>query len=77
MMTTETRRRSSTGSLSPLRLTLLVVKAICFGGLLVLLALGKSGGPVILLTVGVGLSVFGGVAGAIGTSRRMADAKRE
>lgn len=76
-MTAESKRRTSTRWLSPLMLCVLVVNAICFGGLLVLLALGKSSGPVILLTVGVGLSVFGGVAGAIGASRRMTDTKRE
>jgi hypothetical protein len=76
-MTAESKRRTSTRWLSPLMLGVMVVNAICFGGLLVLLALGKSSGPVILLTVGVGLSVCGGVAGAIGASRRMAEAKRE
>lgn len=76
-MTAETKRGSSTRWLSPLMLCVLVVNAMCLGGLLVLLALGKSSGPAILLTVTVGLSVFGGIAGAIGTSRRTPGAKRE
>jgi hypothetical protein len=51
--------------LSPLRLTLVTINAVCFGGCLVLLALGRASGPLVLLTVAVGLSAFAGTAGAI------------
>lgn len=76
-MAERTERRDCSEWLSPLRLCLLVINAICFGGCLVLLALGKTSGPLILLTVAVGLSLFAGAAGAILASRRMAGAKHE
>ena len=57
--------------LSPLMLSLLVINAICFGGCVVLLALGSGGGPLTLLTVGTGLSFVAGLAGAIVVARRM------
>jgi hypothetical protein len=57
--------------LSPLKVSLLAVNAICFGGCVVLLALGSGGGPLVLLTVGTGLSFAAGVTGAIIAARRM------
>ena len=51
--------------LSPLKLTLLAVNAICFGGCVVLLAAGRGDGPVVLLTIGVGLMLFTGLTGAL------------
>ncbi len=69
-MTAETERKACSDWLSPLRLTLLVVNAICFGGCLVLLAVGHVSGSLVLLLIGVGLSVFAGTAGAIMASRR-------
>ncbi len=59
--------------LSPVRLTLITINAVCFGGCLVLLALGRASGPLVLLTVAVGLSVFAGTAGAIVACRRGTD----
>ena len=56
--------------LSPLRVTLLVINAVCFGACLVLLAAGKGGGPVVLLTIGTGLMLFAGVTGALIACRR-------
>jgi hypothetical protein len=51
--------------LSPLKITLLAINAVCFGGCVVLLALGTVSGPLVLLTVGTGLSLGAGLAGAI------------
>lgn len=57
--------------LSPLKLSLLVVNAVCFGGCVVLLALGRSGGPLVLGTVGTGLMLAAGVTGAMVAARRL------
>jgi hypothetical protein len=56
--------------LSPLELTLLVINAVCFGGLVVLLALGSGNGPLVLLTIATGLSLTAGLIGALVASRR-------
>ncbi len=56
--------------LSPLKLVLLAVNGVCFGGLIVLLALGKASGGVVVLTIGTGLSFGALVVGAIIASRR-------
>ena len=56
--------------LSPLKLTLLAINAVCFGGCLVLLALGRGGGPVLLLTFGTGLAMLAGLTGALMATRR-------
>jgi hypothetical protein len=56
--------------MSPLRITLLATNAVCFGGCVVLLALGTVSGPLVLLTVGTGLSLGAGVAGAMIASRK-------
>ena len=69
-MTTQTERKCGSEWLSPLRLSLLVVNAVCFGGCLVLLAVGHVSGSLVLLAVGVGLSVFAGTTGAIMASHR-------
>lgn len=71
MTTTEKREAGWHAYLSPLRLTLLAVNGVCFGGLLVLLALGKASGPVIVLTIGTGLSFGALVAGALTASRQV------
>ncbi|MCL5742635.1 MAG: hypothetical protein M1541_01720 [Acidobacteria bacterium] len=71
MTTTEQREAGWREYLSPLRLTLLAVNGVCFGGSLVLLALGNASGPVIVLTIGTGLSFGALVAGAITASRRV------
>lgn len=51
--------------LSPLRLSLLAINAVCFGACLVLLAIGTASGPLVLLTIGTGLSLGAGLAGAL------------
>lgn len=58
--------------ISPLRLTLLAVNAVCFGACLVLLALATVSGALIVLTIGTGLSFGAGLAGAIGAARKIA-----
>ncbi len=55
---------------SPLNLALLAVYGVCFGALLVLLALGKTSSEIVVLTIGTGLSFGALVAGAIIASRR-------
>ena len=57
--------------LSPLKLTLLVINAVCLGGCIVLLSIGSAGGPLVLLTVGLVLSLFAGLTGAIIAYRRI------
>lgn len=71
MTPTEKREAGWRAYLSPLRLTLLAANGVCFGGLLVLLALGKASGPVIVLTIGTGLSFGALVTSAITASRRV------
>jgi hypothetical protein len=56
--------------ISPLKLSLLAVNAVCFGGFIVLLALGKSSGPLVGMTIATGLMLFAGLAGALVASRR-------
>lgn len=58
--------------LSPLKISLLAVNALCFGGLIVLLAISTASGPLIFLTIGAGLSFSGGLSGAIIASRKRA-----
>ena len=65
MDTTSKSNSSWSEWLSPLKITLLVVYAICFGGCIVLLAVGRGGGPLILLTIATGLSLGAGLIGAI------------
>ena len=50
--------------LSPFRVILLVVNALCFGACLVFLALGEGDVTLVLLAVGTGLALAGGLAGA-------------
>ena len=57
--------------LTPLKVMLLVTNAICFGACLVLLALRGPDGPLVLLTIGVGLALFAGLTGALIAARRM------
>ena len=56
--------------ISPLRLVLLSVNAVCLGGFIVLLAIGSTSGPLVLLTIGAGLSFMAGLAGAIVAARK-------
>ncbi len=56
--------------LSPLKLGLLAVNGVCFGALVVLLALGKGSGEVVFLTIATGLSFGALVTGAIIASFR-------
>ncbi len=56
--------------LSPLKLALLAVNGVCFGGLIVLLALGKVSGEVVFLTIATGLSFGALVTGAMIAARR-------
>jgi hypothetical protein len=56
--------------LSPLKITLLAINAVCLGGCIVLLAVGRGGGPLILLTIATGLSFGAGLTGAIMASRQ-------
>jgi hypothetical protein len=65
-----TRSTSWQDGMSPLRITLLAVNALCFGGCVVLLAVGTASGPLLLLTIGTGLSLGAGVAGAITALRK-------
>jgi hypothetical protein len=58
--------------LSPLKITLLAINAVCFGGYIVLLAFGAGGGPLVLLTIGTGLSLGAGLTGAIVAARKNA-----
>jgi len=53
------------GWLSPIKLILLAINAVCFGGCLVILAAGNVSGPLVLLTIGTGLSLFAGLTGAL------------
>lgn len=71
MTPTEKREAGWRAYVSPPRRTFLAVNGVCFGGLLVLLALGRASGPVIVLTIGTGLSFGALVAGAITASRRV------
>lgn len=66
------KRGNASGSeyLSPRKLTLMAVNGVCFGALLVLLALGSASGPAVLLTIGTGLSFGVLLLGAIVASRR-------
>ena len=67
----DTRASWRRAYLSPVKISLLAVNAVCFGGCVVLGALGCGGGPLVLLTVGTGLSFAAGLTGAIMTARRM------
>jgi hypothetical protein len=70
-MSVSGRKVASCGEwISPLRITLLVINAVCFGGCLVLLAVGIATGLLVLLTISTGLSFGAGLAGAVIASRR-------
>jgi hypothetical protein len=56
--------------LSPLRLTLLSINAVCFGALIVLLILGKPSGPLVVITIATGLSFGAGLTGALVAARK-------
>lgn len=72
MTTSEKQNSACRQWISPLRLTLLAVNAVCFGGCLVLLALATVSGALIVLTIGTGLSLGAGLAGAVTASRKSA-----
>ena len=63
--------------LSPLLITLLAINTICFGGFIVLLAIGAGGGPLVLLTIGTGLAFGAGLAGALIAGHKIAASKRD
>ena len=56
--------------LSPWKITLLAINGVCFGACVALLASGSERGPLVLLTVGTGLSFFSGLVGAILAARQ-------
>jgi hypothetical protein len=70
-MTNDDIEKCWRANLSPLKLSLLVVNAVCFGGFLVFLASGKSSGSIVVMTVATGLMLFAGLAGALMASRRI------
>jgi predicted NBD/HSP70 family sugar kinase len=76
MNTTEKQQSEWREYLSPLQLTLLAINAVCFGGCLVLLAIGAGDGPLVLLTIGTGLAFGAGLAGAIVAGRKNAACRR-
>ena len=56
--------------ISPLKITLLAVNGVCFGGCIVLLAVGVASAPLIVLTIATGLSFGAGLTGALVASRK-------
>lgn len=58
--------------ISPLRIILLAINAVCFGGCVVLLAVGSASGQLVLLTISTGLCFGAGLAGAVMASRKRA-----
>jgi hypothetical protein len=56
--------------ISPLKLTLLAINAVCFGAFIVLLIVGKPSGPLVGITIATGLSLGAGLTGAIVASRK-------
>ena len=72
MNMTEKQHSAWRENLSPLKITLLAINAVCFGGCIVLLAVGAGGDPLVFLTIGTGLSVGAGLTGAIVASRKHA-----
>lgn len=55
--------------LSPLKLTLLALNGISFGGLLVLVLLGRATPPVVFLTISTGVSLTALLIGTLLASR--------
>ncbi|MCP5523431.1 MAG: hypothetical protein H7A46_17990 [Verrucomicrobiales bacterium] len=55
----------------------LTINAICFGGCLVLLAMGTITGPLVLCTIGTGLSAGAGFAAALRDGRHQRSQPRE
>jgi hypothetical protein len=72
MNTTEKQHSDWREYLSRLKITLLAINAVCFGACIVLLAFGTGGGPLVLLTIGTGLSLGAGLTGAIVVARKNA-----
>jgi len=72
MNTTEKQHSDWRGYLSPLKITLLAINAVCFGACIVLLAFGAGSGPLVVLTIGTGLSFGAGLTGAIVAARKNA-----
>ncbi|MCK9315795.1 MAG: hypothetical protein EOM59_14445 [Clostridia bacterium] len=70
MNTTEKQQSDWRGYLSPLKITLLAINAVCFGACIVLLMLGAGGGPLVLLTIGTGLALGAKLTGAIVAARK-------
>jgi hypothetical protein len=70
-MNTDHHQRSGWGKyLSPFKLTLTAVNAVCFGACLVLLLMEKGGVPLVFLAIGTGLSSVAGLTGAVIASRK-------
>ena len=61
---------SFSDGVSPLRLSLLAINAVCLGACMVLLTIRSANGPLVLLTIGVGLSFGTGFVGAMAASRK-------
>ena len=70
MNTPETEGTAWPHWISPRKTILLAINAVCFGGCLVLLAIGTTSGPLVLLTIGTGLLFLAGLTGAIVASRK-------
>lgn len=72
MNTSEKKKNSSPGEwISPGKIVSLVINSICFGVCIVLLVGGTANGPLVLLTIGTGLSLGAGLTGAIAASRKL------
>ena len=70
-MENDGKDKSWNDHISPLKLSLLAVNAVCFGGFIVFLALGESSGPLVGMTIATGLMLFAGLVGALVASRRV------
>ncbi|HIG26772.1 MAG TPA: hypothetical protein EYQ50_02850 [Verrucomicrobiales bacterium] len=62
--------------LSPQKLISLGINGVCFGGCIVLLAIGKTNGPLVLLTIGTGLSFVSLLTSALLFSRAQIKKKK-
>jgi hypothetical protein len=70
MNATEKQHTTWQDWISPLRITLLAINAVCFGACVVLLLVGTPSGPLLVLTIATGLSFAAGLTGAIVASRK-------
>ena len=65
MNTTEKQRYQREPYLSPFKVTLPALNAACLGVCIVLWAVGDGDGPLVLLTIGSGLTVGAGSVGTV------------